>query len=287
MQGADHFLTAEFERSVSVWSLNERSRLSTFETVLSFGGRRLALCDAGGPIVVAAAWERHGVCAYEALTGEQVWQRKDLKKAQQLTPAGAGELVVICLDDRPMHVLDAASGETLAQLRGVRHFAQSPFGQLGVSALSRVVSLVDTRSWQPEWRAPYHGFAVLDFALAPHGVLASDTSEGTARLYAFDLAGGPLWQWANPPGTNCRRLTWDDAGGEWVGVLHHVNHRHADTLIRWSRDGRVTTLVPLDLFVEFEFLPAGGFLVTADTNAGEVRNGASGRAIWTFSEAAP
>lgn len=58
------FLTADFERRVRVWSFAERSLIAELDTVLDFGGRRLALCGAETPIVVAGAWERYGICGY-------------------------------------------------------------------------------------------------------------------------------------------------------------------------------------------------------------------------------
>jgi hypothetical protein len=51
---------------------------------------------------VAGAWERHGICAYNGLSGDLLWQRKDLKKSQHLAPAGEGALVTACFDDKPL-----------------------------------------------------------------------------------------------------------------------------------------------------------------------------------------
>jgi hypothetical protein len=74
------FATAECEHAVEVWSLAERRLMSSFETVLDPGGRRLALLAEDRPIVVAGAYHRHGICAYDALSGDRLWQRKELKR---------------------------------------------------------------------------------------------------------------------------------------------------------------------------------------------------------------
>lgn len=66
--------------SVQVWSLERQALESDFDTVLDFGGQRLALCTTLDQLVViAGAYERHGICGYNARTGERIWQRKDLK----------------------------------------------------------------------------------------------------------------------------------------------------------------------------------------------------------------
>jgi hypothetical protein len=112
------FLTAEFEHRVRLWSFADHSLTAELDTVLDFGGQRLALCGAETPIVVAGAWERHGICGY-APDGTRLWQRKDLRQPQHISPAAGGALVVACFDQRPLHVLDAVSGETRATVRAV------------------------------------------------------------------------------------------------------------------------------------------------------------------------
>jgi Anaphase-promoting complex subunit 4 WD40 domain len=169
----DLFATGEFERQVKVWSLVDRRQLGDFSTVLDFGGRRLALCaHDSDPIVIAGAWERHGICGY-GLNGEQFWQRKDLKKVQRLSWAGNGELVTACFDEGPMRVLDASSGETVDEVRAVRRFTPSPFGDTGGAHLLGHAAVIDTTTWTLHWKAPITGFAILSMALAPGAILAA------------------------------------------------------------------------------------------------------------------
>jgi hypothetical protein len=125
------FLTAEFEHRVRLWSFADHSLTAELDTVLDFGGQRLALCGAATPIVVAGAWERHGICGY-APDGTRLWQRKDLRQPQHISPAAGGALVVACFDQRPLHVLDAVSGETRATVRAVRRYYDSPFAEVGL-----------------------------------------------------------------------------------------------------------------------------------------------------------
>ena len=101
-----HFLTAEFDRRVRVWSVAERALL-----------------------------------------------------AEHITPCTGGRLVVACFDDRPMHVLDSRSGETVAMVRAIRGFYGSAQADFGIGELYGEVALVDIDVWTLRWKAPTEGFA--------------------------------------------------------------------------------------------------------------------------------
>ena len=273
-----YFLTAEFERRVRVWSFAERALLAELDTALDFGGRRLALCDDGEPVVVAGAWERHGICAY-ALGGAKLWQRKDLRRPQHITACNGGSLVTACFDDRPMHVLDARSGETVATVRAIRGFYGSAQAGFGIGALDGQVALVDIDAWALRWKAPIEGFAVLSAAAAPGAiVVANVVGPGErASLSCLSVSGEVRWRWSAPPEVNCPALAWDGEASEWVGVLNHVNNERPDTLARWSPSGELVMEVPLALDAVYEFLPSGRFLVTSD---GELRDTRDGAVVW-------
>src|SRR5207248_2897310 len=67
---------AEFERTVHVWDVAELRHLTTFPTIMDFGGTRLAITP-DGKNCVAAAYHVEGVAAYAAPDGTEVWRRKD------------------------------------------------------------------------------------------------------------------------------------------------------------------------------------------------------------------
>jgi hypothetical protein len=103
-------MDGNWDSSVQVWSIADQAPRAEFDTILDFGGQRLAPCDsAERMVIVAGAWERHGICAYDAMTGKPLWRRMDLKRVQALSPA-AGDTVAACFDTRPMHILDLTSG---------------------------------------------------------------------------------------------------------------------------------------------------------------------------------
>ena len=143
------------DRSVQIWTIADPEPRAAFDTVLE--GPRLALCAASdGLMVVTGAWERHGICAYDGRTGERLWQRKDLKKVQAVSPTADGA-VAACFDMRPMHLLDLATGSTIATVRGVRRFWQSPYQRIGAGEVLGHVALIGTDDWTVQARVPVAG----------------------------------------------------------------------------------------------------------------------------------
>lgn len=251
----------EFEATVHIYSLLPLRATATISTVLSFGADRLALCTAGDSLViVAAAWERHGVCGYDA-TGERLWQRKDLKRAGALSPAGDGSLVAVALDRQSLQILDAATGASLASVRGAQRLWQSRHHNLAATGSYQQIALWETQNWTQTWKAPVDGFALLDAAFAVDGLVASDSGK-MGQIYAFGLDGREHWRHQLPDEMLCWALGWDDRSDEWVGLAHHVNRAAPDLLMRWARDGRALSAVPLPSVSAAGFVPGGASVVT-------------------------
>ena len=214
------FLTAAFEHRVRLWSFADRSLIAELDTVLDFGGQRLALCGTEAPIIVAGAWERHGICGY-APNGTRLWQRKDLRQPQYISATADGALVVAGFDQRPLHVLRAESGETVATVRAVRRFYASPYADVGLGEQYGHIVLVGTGDWKLRWKVPVDGFASLSAAFAPAAFAVADVASfdanGRSAVSCGDLTGEMLWRWSCPPEVNCPALAWDEDASEWVG----------------------------------------------------------------------
>jgi hypothetical protein len=277
----DHVALGAFEEAVVVWSLVQHRLLSKMKTVLDFGGQRLAVCLNPDPVVVAGAWERHGICGY-SLDGTLLWQRKDLKKVQALVSARRGAAVAACFTDGPMRVLDTTSGETISEVRAVRGYAEGSPAGLGAAALRGGVALLDTEDWNFRWKASVPGFALLDIALATGALAASGVAqphdEDRSGISCFDLSGEQIWRWQAPSEVNVPRLGWDGRQTEWVGVLNHVNNREPDTLARWSVDGEIVARHPLGSLASYELTPDAALLVT-DQGVFDARQG---DLLWGF-----
>jgi hypothetical protein len=269
------------ETSTHVWSVPAERSLSHFVSVASFTGWRLALCTpAERPVVVAGAWERHGVCGYDAATGDRVWQRPEIKRVQQVSSAGnSGQLVAVRPNDGALRILDAATGVEVARVRSAQRYWQSRFGPIGVGDAYQQVLLIDNATWTVRGRTPITGFAILAAAFAPDAILISDvaderTSGDVPTISALDLDGRLLWTYRHPPTVNSPALTWDEDADEWVGIRVEVNRRESDALLRWARNGTLLSSIPLaEGGIEYAFLPGGRRLVTGlgailDTRSG-------------------
>lgn len=271
LKRSDVVALGEFETTVHLYEITPLRASSTISTVLSFGGDRLALCTPGESlVVVAAAWERHGVCGYDA-AGERLWQRKDLKRAGPLSPAGDGSLVAVALDRRSLQILDAATGASLASVRGVKGVWQSRHHSLAAAGSYKEIALLETHNWKRTWTVPVDGFALLDVAFAVDGLLASDSGDA-GRIYAFGLDGRQRWSQQLADEMLCWALAWDDTSDEWVGLAHHVNRATPDLLMRWARDGRALSALPLPSVTAAAFLP-GGVAVVTDRGVVDARTG--------------
>lgn len=114
----DLLITAQPKGVVDVWLLVRAARCATFETVWgSGGGWRGALVPGECSVVVAGAWERHGVCGYD-LTGQRLWQDRSRTNVEAVTALAGGRVVITHLR-RATRVLEAATGEEVRSLRGV------------------------------------------------------------------------------------------------------------------------------------------------------------------------
>jgi hypothetical protein len=278
---------------VDVWSLPNPTLLSRFDTVVDFGGRRLALATKQGRLlVVAAAYDRLGLAGYDAMTGERLWQRTELKRSQRVSPAG--ELVTASFDRGPTHVLDGSTGMTVATVQGARGFWHSRHGSLGVAARAGHLAGFDTAGWRELWRVRIDGFAVLDAAFSPEAVLASevvdmgvgDQPAALCSVYCVDLSGTLLWHYESPQSANCPALGWDLEARTWVGVEVDVDGRKADTLIRWSPGGDVISRVGLVRSLgTYWFLPTGRRMIS---HCREVMDTRTGRVeAWLTAQAHP
>ena len=120
-----YFLTAEFEKKVYCWDLETQAHISSFDTILSFGGAGLAISEDGAHCV-AAAYERYGVSMYDILNGTVIWQRKDIKKAGPIKFDPSNEKLYISIDEKPMQVIDRNTGCDIEKLNAIREVYFDP-----------------------------------------------------------------------------------------------------------------------------------------------------------------
>jgi hypothetical protein len=284
LESADLFATVEFDGRVTVWSVEARKPLATFDTVCDFGGKRLAVLDGDPPIVVAGAWERHGVCAYDATSGRVLWQRRDLRQVQTLSPLPDGRLGV-GFERRVFHVLARPSGKTLETIRGVYELWASrslPF-VLG-QGRSGWIGLYDLHGGRV-WRARPSSFAIVDAALGPDAILAAEVG---SPLSCLDWSGADRWHWVPPDGGDVIRVAWNDQAGAWAALCRDLtNPQRGTLLLELATDGEIRSSGEIGVVVEAQFLAGGSLLVVSRIEhdqliGGEVLRVSSGEQVWSF-----
>jgi hypothetical protein len=257
---SDLFVAGEFRRRAHVWSLQRGTEVAAFDTALDAGGRRLALVTGGEPVVVAGAWERHGVCGY-TLTGEQIWQSKTRSAVQEVTALGSSR-VAVGYARGPGAVFDASTGRELRSLRGVSGVrAMTP----GMSLLesSTYVRLADADLEPISARIALRGYglAVLGAAAGPEQVAVAEAG-GPLRILDFDGAERAAYE---VPGGLVVSIAHDGTAGTWralarferADVVHYA-------LLRLSDDAELLDERAFDVAYAGTWLAGGTALVYAN-----------------------
>ena len=257
----DLLVTARPKGVVDVWSLMRGARCATFETIWDSGGWRGALVPGEHPVVVAGAWERHGVCGYD-LTGQQLWQDRSRTNIKAVTALTGGRVVITHLR-RATRVLEATTGEEVRTLRGA----------LRVIALRPELSLAVGGGW----------CRLLDRSLDPLGsristglnMVWSAASDG--ENLAINEIGGPL-RILDSDGQERARIAehfshilHDPVTNTWVAV--HEPSDGKNSLFRFSNDGELLERRPWDLRVGSTATMRGGrTLILITDEGGQVVN---------------
>lgn len=270
------FASGEFERRVQIWDLQSRQRVSEFDTILDFGGVRLAISEDGNHCV-AGAYERHGLALYDA-TGRLKWQRKDLKKVQYTGFGRNGDTVLASFDDRPLHRLRTSDGETLATYRGLRWIEESPHSDALVLEKETAIELEGKgtrRTLAKLGKGDLHPFYLLGIALSRTSVTLYDFK---LQLSCYALSDGQLtWRHVLPRDVNVQSLAYHEREKEIVGVTWPYLHGGNKSILAVdNEDGNLRRMLLLEgQPAETEFAIAGSCLITSegyvvDTQTGEL-----------------
>lgn len=254
------FVTAEFERFVSIWRIDNGEHQISFETILDFGGHRLAISP-DGQLCVAGAYYIHGISAYRTLDGSTIWNRKNLKKVQWLAFDPVQGTLLAGFDERPLHILDINTGETIETWRGVRHKWISPYDK-NVYLLDGTRLTLHSGSSKPisiERRT----FAILDVTFGHQAVYLTESG---GPLRAIDCSGGSLlWEYVPEGGSHFLRIGYNELTGTLFGVLWQYERGGPKTLVEFEpQTGQPINQLVLGNLAETAFGGRGSRLVTSD-----------------------
>ncbi len=251
------FAVAEFEKAVYICDLVETKLVRTIATHLDFGGRRLAISPDGRYFAVGA-YTRYGLELYEVATGVLLWKRTDLKKVQHVAFSHNGNMLIVTIANRPVHLIEAITGATTEKVRGADFIWQSSDGkaQLIERAVLRL-SLADGTTFPVERST----FAVL------HAVFSKDAlflSESGGPLRAISCRNGStMWLLRPQPGFHFLRLGFNESQGLLFGIRwNYQNGGNRDLCGIDPASGSILHVTQLpESTTETEFASHGSVLV--------------------------
>ena len=161
----DRFAVAEFDSKVQVWDLT-KGLVTKFTTDFDFGGNRLTISEDGKYLVVGG-YSANTITAFEIDTGQQIWQRKDLKKCGSVKILNKlDNRVFVNLERQGTHILDIYTGDTVDNLKGVEFYYENPYGSIDLLEKSTTYSLTDRIKSKTLKNVPKTSFAILDTAFS-------------------------------------------------------------------------------------------------------------------------
>jgi hypothetical protein len=262
---------ALFKHTVQIWDLTLAEKISEFNTVLDYGGRRLALSP-NGESCIAAAWQkgkRGGIACYDVTRGVEVWHRVDIRHTQRLRFSSSGKNIFCGLEDGRLQNLSVSTGETLDALAGLQNIIDSPHtGQMLWDTRTRGFLIRGTS----EFQIPRLTFGLLDAVFSPDGLCLS---EAAGPVRCFDCRSGiERWRYQPADGKHVLRLTY--CNGIFYGVEWDYKRGGSCSLVRFAADdGRNEQICRLNAW-ENEFCLGADLLITSD---GEIIRVADGETI--------
>ena len=254
------FATAEFERQVSIWKIDNGELQISFETHLDFGGRRLAISP-DGQLCAAGAYHVYGISVYRVLDGSVVWNRRDLKEVQWLEFDPGSKVLLAGFDEKPLHILDSRTGETIETWRGVRSKYINPYNNSTylLEAAKLKLQCGDRKPIAIERQT----FALLHVAFSPRAVYLTE-SRGSLR--AMDcLEGSLLWEYVPEGGCHFLRVGYNEFTGTLFGILWRYEKGGPYILVEFDpQTGEPMNKVELGNLAEAEFGGRGTRLITSD-----------------------
>lgn len=160
---------ALFESTVQIWDWDKARQIGEFETILDFGGQRLALA-AGGSICITGSWT-DGLAAYSVPSGDGIWQRPDLTRVQLLTLGASGQEINCGFDTSPLAVIDVNTGDVLKTLPDTRRIFASRFCRCDFVEENEQYRIVGAYTSA----IPSTSFALHDAALSPEAVCIAES----------------------------------------------------------------------------------------------------------------
>lgn len=263
---------AEFEKRVQIIDLKSLQVISEFDTILDFGGQRLAISE-DGEICICGCWVRHGICAYEAKTGKLIWQRKDLKKVQNIQILYADKTKFFAqFEIGVSRIFDINTGLEIDRLSGAIHFFNSKYLEIDIIDKWNKIQVIDRKTKKLKSNIERQSFATLDLAIADNCFAISE-SGGPISCYDIQLAD---LKWRIPINEDGHFLRVDFNYGlnSFIAVSWPFMKGGNKKLKYINKDnGLIEKEININCPTETEFALNGNLLVTSDREIIDIKSG--------------
>jgi WD40 repeat protein len=216
------------------------------------------------------------VACYSAADGTRIWQRKDLKKAQRLTPSRDGNSIFCGFSEGPCELLDVRTGETIAKIRATRNVVESRYQP--ISFVDRLRPELTEVTGNRIAFIPRETFAVLTVAFSPTSVCISECG-GPVRCLETSR-GNEIWRYTPLPGKHVLSLEYSSSADCFYGVEWPYAQGGVKELLRFkSESGQDSKVTLIGGPAETTFCMAGKRLLTSLGQLIELETGETVRQI--------
>jgi hypothetical protein len=275
-ESEDLFVTATYKDKVSLWSYSKKEKISEIDTILDFGGSRLALLPTNDHLIITGAYERFGAVAYNYFAGEIVWQRKDLKRIQTVTYLTINNEVVVGIgfDERPFTLLNIKDGSTINSYRGIRNIYSNDENTLFILQSNNRIQLSDLDTGNVYWRKDISPL----FTCLTKNSLLSNTGY---KLEEYDLNGDSKWHYNCPDNHIIHNIIWNQRKRSWLFILWNNIKGGPKFLGSINEFGALESINSLGEIWQYEFFRNGELIITSD---GEILSTTDLSVMWKFCE---
>lgn len=263
---------AEFEKRVQIFDINSLQIMSEFDTILDFGGQRLAISE-DGKICICGCWERHGICAYETKTGNLLWQRKDLKKVQHIQILYADSAKFFAqFEVGASRTFDINTGLDTEKVTGAKYFFNSKYLEIDIIDKPRKIQIVDRKLKKIKVNIERQPFATLGLDIA-HNCFA--ISESGGPLSCYDILSGQLkWRIPISEDGHFLRVIFNEELDIFIGVSWPFMKGGNKKLKYINKDsGKIEREMIINCPTETEFALNGSVLITSEREIINIKSG--------------
>lgn len=251
--------------------------IDQMETMLDFGGRRLALTPDGSTCIVGSWGERgtgqRGLAAYSVPYGRLLWNRSDIRRIQSVAASGSGREIYCGVENTHVYIIEASTGTTLSTVRSARKIFGSRYTPHRLVAQKERYTVCGAT----EFHISPLSFALLDAAFSsdavclaePRNALRPREHPGGVRL--LDIETGEQRWYLD---LRAIRVAFNSADENFYCIAATESEPRRRSLIRLAGSAAdCVRMLVFDHCGEAAFTPSGQALITAKGDVYETSSG--------------